>query len=58
MGDNLLGDLMVIGTTLYVVDKVTGKKKKVGTANRKLIAENKALKRKLAKKRVTRKKKR
>lgn len=58
MSNGLLGDLIVVGATLYVVDKLTGKKKKVtdSATKRKLLAENKALKSKLAKKRSGKKK--
>jgi hypothetical protein len=53
MVDNLVGDLILIGATLYVVDKLTGEKKRIpdSAAKRRLLAENKELRAKLAKKR-------
>jgi len=34
--EGLVGDVLVVGGTIYVVDKLTGKKKRVKLPNRKL----------------------
>ena len=53
-GNNLLGDFVELGLAVYVIDAVTGKRKKVYVKNnaekKRLMAQNKKLKAELAKK--------
>jgi hypothetical protein len=55
-GNNLLGDVVELGLAVYIIDAVTGKRKKVyvkdEAAKERLLAKNKALRAKLAKKKT------
>jgi hypothetical protein len=55
-GGDLLGEVVELGLAVYVIDAVTGKRKKVYVKNeaekQKLLAKNKVLRAKLAKKKT------
>jgi len=55
-GNDLLGEVVELGLAVYVIDAVTGKRKKVyvkdEAAKQRLLAKNKALRAKLAKKKT------
>lgn len=58
---NLFGEVLEAGLVIYVIDKATGKRKRVVVKNqaekKRLLAQNKKLKAELAKKKPTKKKK-
>ena len=55
-GNNLLGEVVELGLAVYIIDAVTGKRKKVyvkdEAAKERLLAKNKALRAKLANKKT------
>ena len=60
-GNNLLGDVVELGLAVYIIDAVTGKRKKVYVKNnaekKRLMAQNKKLKAELAQKKNKKSKK-
>jgi hypothetical protein len=58
-GGDLLGEVVELGLAVYIIDAVTGKRKKVyvkdEAAKQRLLAKNKALREKLAKKKPAKK---
>jgi hypothetical protein len=59
-GNNLLGDVVELGLAVYVIDAVTGKRKKVYVKNeaekKRLLARNRELRAKLSKRKPIAKK--